>query len=466
MAKKKKKVIRYKRPLNLNIGMLVFAVIFIYLMFSVYTYMSKERVQPYEVTEGSIVNDRSYTGIILRKEKTEFADCSGYINYYVREGKKAAVGTNIYSIDETGTLAKILESSGMDQSQLSTEDLIDIKKQLSAYSVSYEDEKFDHVYDTKYALEALVLEYANFNALANQEELIAQLDGNFKQVRTPVSGVISYAVDSYETLEPSQITAEVFDRTNYSRTVTKAGHLVEQGAAVYKVVTDDRWSVVFPMTDEDVASFGHETSLRVVLKDRNLNTNGAFSMIVGADGETYGKLDFTKYMVQFVSDRFLDFEVITNTTEGLKIPVSAVTQKNFFLVPAEFLAQGGDSQEDGFYKEVYSEAGTSIVFVPATIYYSTEEYYYLDTDENEPIQAGDYLVKPSSTDRYQVSATASLQGVYSINKGYTVFKQIEILSQNAEFYTVKKGMRYGLNVYDHIVLDASVIEKEGVLIYQ
>lgn len=466
MAKKNKKVIRYRRPLNINIGLLVFAAIFVYLMFSVYKYMSKEHIQPYEVTEGSIVNDRSYTGIILREEKTEFTDRSGYISYYIREGKKASVGTSIYSIDETGTLAQILEESGMGQSELNPEDLLDIKKRLSSYSVSYNDEKFDTVYDTKYSLEAAVLEYANFNALAEQEALITQLGGKFRQVYSPVSGVISYAVDSYETLEASQITAEVFDRSNYTRAVTKAGHRVDAGSPVYKVVTDDAWSLVFPMTDADISAFGSEENLKVVFRDRNLTANGVFSMIVGADGRTYGKLDFTKYMVQFVSERFLDFEIITSTTEGLKIPVSSVTQKNFFLVPVEFLGKGGDSQEEGFLKEVYSETGTSVVFVPATVYYSTEEYYYLDMDEDEPIKAGDYLVKPDSTERYQVGATASLQGVYNINKGYTVFKQIEILAQNAEFYTVRKGMSYGLNVYDHIVLDASVIEKEGVLIYQ
>lgn len=82
------------------------------------------------------------------------------------------------------------------------------------------------------------------------------------------------------------------------------------------------------------------------------------------------------------------------------------------------------------------------------------------------IQAGDYLVKPDSTERFQVGITASLQGVYNINKGYTVFKQIEVLAQSDEFYTIKKNMRYGLSVYDHIVLNASVIEKEGAFIYQ
>lgn len=466
MAKKKRKIIKYRRTLNLNIGMLIFAVIFIYMVFSVYTYIRKDKIQPYEVTEGSIVNDRSYTGMILRQEKTEYADSSGYINYYVREGKRASAGTSVYSIDESGTLATILEENGLSQSTLSEEDLSDISKHLATYSLSYSNERFEDVYDTKYSLEALVLEHASFNTLDNQEELIKQLGGNFKQVHTPVSGIISYAVDSYEDLDISQISAEMFDRSKYSRGVTKAGKLVEQGSPVYKVITDDSWSLVFPMSEQDVADFGQETSLRVNFRGHDLTATGTFSMITGTDGNPYGKLDFSKYMVQFVSERYLDFEIITSTTEGLKIPVSSVTTKNFYLVPVDYLTTGGDSTANGFNKEVYSENGTSVVFVPTTVYYSTEEYYYIDTDEDEEIHAGDYLVKPGSSDRYQVGQTSSLEGVYNINKGYTVFKQIEILAQNDEFYTVKKGMSYGLNVYDHIVLDASVIEKEGVLIYQ
>ena len=62
--------------------------------------------------------------------------------------------------------------------------------------------------------------------------------------------------------------------------------------------------------------------------------------------------------------------------------------------------------------------------------------------------------------------TGSLQGVYNINKGYSAFRQIEILAENNEFYIVQKGTRYGLNVYDHIILDADAVEGEGVLVYQ
>ena len=112
MAKKKKsKIIRYRHPLNINVGMIIFAIIFVYLVFSVYTYMKKEKVQFYESVEGNIVNDRQYTGIILRDERVESTDRAGYINYYIREGKRAAIGTRIYSIDETGNMAELMQEN-------------------------------------------------------------------------------------------------------------------------------------------------------------------------------------------------------------------------------------------------------------------------------------------------------------------------------------------------------------------
>ena len=72
---------------------------------------------------------------------------------------------------------------------------------------------------------------------------------------------------------------------------------------------------------------------------------------------------------------------------------------------------------------------------------------------------------PVSYTHLQIGSSASLQGVYNINKGYAVFKQIEILNSNDEYYTIKKGTSYGLSVYDHIVLNADTVY-EGELIYQ
>lgn len=466
MAQKNRKIVKYRRRTGVNIGMLIFAAIFVYMMFSVYLYITKEKIQFYEVADGSIVDDKSYSGIILRHETTEYADSAGTINYYVREGKRASVGTCVYSIDESGTLTAFLEKQSEGAGALTDRDLSDIRRQLNAYSLAYSDESFDSVYGAKSTLEAMVMEYVNFNILESQGQMADQDGIHFKQVVTPVSGVVSYGIDSYETLDLSQINEGIFDRSGYEKAITKAGQRVEPGTPVYKVITDDAWSIIFPITEEEAYVFGTQGRVKVSFPGRNLNTTAAFSLVTGGDGKAYGRLDFDKYMVQFASERYVDFRIETSTTEGLKIPISSVTTKNFYLVPIDFLTKGGDGTGDGFNKEVYSEGGTSAVFVPTTIYYGNDDYYYIDCDKDQVIQAGDYLVKPDSTERFQVGITASLQGVYNINKGYTVFKQIEVLAQSDEFYTIKKNMRYGLSVYDHIVLNASVIEKEGAFIYQ
>ena len=89
MAKKKsKKIIRYRRPLNINVGMIIFAIIFVYLLFSATTYLNRDKIQFYEVVDGGIVSTRIYRGLILREEQVRNAERSGYINYYLPEGKQ------------------------------------------------------------------------------------------------------------------------------------------------------------------------------------------------------------------------------------------------------------------------------------------------------------------------------------------------------------------------------------------
>lgn len=59
--------------------------------------------------------------------------------------------------------------------------------------------------------------------------------------------------------------------------------------------------------------------------------------------------------------------------------------------------------------------------------------------------------------------TDELTGVYNINKGYAVFKQINILSQNDDYTIVETGTTYGVALYDHIALDgSSVVENQTI----
>ena len=411
MAKKNKKVVRYKRPLNINVGMIIFAIIFLYLVFSVYTYLKREKIQFYEVVDGGIVSNRMYTGLILREEQVRNADRSGYINYYLREGKRASVGSRIYSLDETGSLEELLKDNAEAGNSLSDDSLSDLKKQLTSFVLSFRDQDFSSIYDARYSLEASVMEYSSFSALDQLDKLAQESGAVFEQVRTDVSGVVSYGFDNYETVTTADIEAASFNRDTYVKTLNKSGKLIDSGSPAYKIITSENWSIVFPLTEEDASLYSDKTTLRVIFRDYSMSTPASYSTFTGKDGASYGKLDFTKYMEQFISDRFIDFEIKTEQTDGLKIPASAVTEKSFYLIPIDYMTQGGDSSESGFNKEVYTENGSSVVFVPTTIYYSDDEFFYVDMNEEEGFKAGDYVVKPSSSERYQIGRTASLKGV-------------------------------------------------------
>lgn len=465
---KNKKIIRYKKPMNINVGMIIFAVIFVYLSFSVTTYFRRERIQFYEVTEGSIVNDRSYTGLIFREETVGTAPQSGNINYYIREGKRASAGARIYSLDETGQLGRFLEEHQGDSAALSPENLSDLKKKLSNLCLTYTDDRFDAVYNEKYSLQASVAEYMNFNVLDTLESQLQQEGISYQQIYAPQAGIVSYAVDSFDGVSPESVTAESFDRSSYQKNVSKSGSLMEAGTPVYKLITSENWTLVFPLTEQDREEFAKKQTLTIQPSSCDFSLKGNYSQFNGTDGTAFGRLDFDRYMVQFVSDRFMDFEVNMEEAEGLKIPVTSVTSKDFYTIPVGYLTTGGDAttEESGFYKEVYSESGeASIVFTPAEIYNSTEEYYYIDKRDDGPFKSGDYIIKPDSQERFQIGPTASLEGVYNINKGYAVFKLVKTLVNNGEYYIIEKGTSYGLSVYDHIVLDASTVS-EGQIVYQ
>lgn len=468
MAKKKKnsKIIRYRKPLNINIGMIIFLLIFAYMIFYVYVYMNREKIEFYEVSEGSIVNDQRHTGIILREETTKYTKNAGNINYYLREGKRAAVGTRIYSVDETGALSKLLAERTDGSVVLSKENLNSIKKELSSFSQTFTNEQFKNVYDTRYSLDSEVLEYANVDTLKNLDSVVDELGVNFEQIRADDAGIVSYSIDGLEELTVDKVTAELFEKSAYTKNIMKSGQLIEQGAPAYKLITSGDWSIVFPLTEDERTLYQDKTSLAVKFTGTDLDTTAKYSAFTGADGGSYGQLSFTKYMEQFVSDRFVDFEIVTEEVTGLKIPRTAVAEMNFFLIPKEFLVLSETGSARGFYKEVYTDNGTSIVLTPCDIYNSDDEYYYVDCGANSELKAGDFLIKEDSQDRYQVSVTASMQGVFNINRGYTAFRKIEVLNSNDEYYTVKKGTDYGLSVYDHIVLNAAAVSANGTVIYQ
>ena len=79
MASKKNKSVnikKYRGRRQLNLGIFLFAIVFIYLIVTVILYLTGDSISAYEVRKGSIVKDNSYTGLILREETAVSADAA------------------------------------------------------------------------------------------------------------------------------------------------------------------------------------------------------------------------------------------------------------------------------------------------------------------------------------------------------------------------------------------------------
>lgn len=456
MEDRNNKVVKYRKPLRINIGMVIFAVIFVYIIICIFMYFGQKHIEGHQVTMGSLSSNNIYKGIALRKEEIVHAEKAGYVNYYARESERVGVGNLVYTLDESGKLADYInaETTG---STLTSRDLTELRSEILGFKNNFDPAYFSSVYDFKYSVKGTVLKLANANILENVDKINASgMSELISFCRAPATGVLIYSVDGYEELTLEQFTKELFDQKNYEKTQLISNELVEAGQPVYKISEDEDWSIVI-QTDQAKADELLEAEFVKVKFLKNQDTSwGEVSSFTNAEGDIFIELTFTNSMITFCTDRFIDIELILEEDTGLKIPNSAIVEKEFFIVPKEYVTQGGNSSNYGVMRESYTEDGTATSeFVETTIYGETETEYYLD---DMVLRIGEYIIKPDSTEKYAVSKRGSLTGVYNINKGYADFKQINVLYHNDEYSIVKSNTQYGLNVYDYIVLDATAVE--------
>ena len=456
------KIVKYKKPLNINIGLVIFTAIFIYIIICVFGYFTQKHIVPYEVKAGSLSSNNIYKGIALRDEEIVTAQQAGYINYYAREGERVGVGNLVYTLDESGKLAEYLNAESSGENTLTSADLSELKSEIIGFVNRFDEQNFSEVYDFKYGVKGTVLKLANANVLENIDKInqsgISEL---IAFCYAPQSGVVIYSVDDYEDLTLEQFNSTLFDTKNYEKTQLISNDLIAANEPVYKLSTNEDWSVVIPVEKEKAEELEELEYVKVKFLKNQYTSWGQVSSYTNPEGETFVELSFTNSMITFCTDRFLDIELITEDETGLKIPNSSIVEKEFFIVKKEFVTQGGKSGNYGVLRETYDEEGKATTeFIETTIYNETETEYYLDDSQ---LRIGDYIIKPESTEKEAISKRGSLVGVYNINKVYADFKQINILYQNEEYAIVKSNTQYGLSVYDYIVLDSSTVEEDEII---
>lgn len=454
------KIRKYRKPLNLNIGMLIFGVIFFYVIVCVILYFQTSHIVRYEVQEGSLATDTIYTGVALRDEIVVNAQTAGYVNYYAREGERVAKNDLVYIVDETGRLNEEMENLNFGENSLSDRELADFRNEIVNFVHGFDPAQYGSTYDFKYSLKNTVLKLANTNMLQNVNDLEGAGGGIVNYFYAPDTGIVTYWTDGYETLTAQDVTADVLNKDSYEKKLMVGNSLVAAGDAVYKISTNEKWSLVIPVEAARGAQLEEEGFIKVRFLKNQYESWGETRLLTNTDGNTYLQLTFTNSMVSFATDRFLDVELIVEDETGLKIPVSSIVEKEFFLIPEAFVIPGGNNGGESVMRQTVLEDGTlSSEVLETEIYYfdnDTKEYYV----DSSILDAGDTLYKLDSQETFTVSKRATLIGVYNINKGYADFKQITILYQNDEYAIVEPNMKYSLSVYDYIVLNAESVKDD------
>jgi len=439
--------------------MVIFGIIFIYVAICVFMYFTSKHIIGYEVVSGSLSVPSVYKGIAIRQEEPVYATQAGYVNYFAREGEHVGKGNLVYTIDQSGKIADLINTEN-EAVQLTDSDLSELKSAIAVFQHGYSDKEFSGTYDFQFDIKGMALKLSNYNMLSSVDTLSGSGAGIVNFCSAPESGIVVYSIDGYEHLTENTISANSLDPEAYEKRQLLSNELVSANDPVYKLITDENWSVIIEVDEERAAWMESEEYVEVRFL-KNQYTSWGKVDIIRRDDKVFAKLSFTNSMITFATDRFIDLEIITNEEEGLKIPNSAIVEKEFYLIPKEYVQQGAKGELNGFLRETYDENGNiSSELVEATIYSENDTDYYVD---NLALRIGDYIIMPDSQNKYPVSKVGTLIGVYNMDKGYADFKEITVLYSNEEYSIVKSNTTYGLSVYDHIVLDASSVEENDFL---
>ncbi|MCC8137329.1 MAG: hypothetical protein LIO76_04570 [Clostridiales bacterium] len=445
------KITKYKRYSFFNIGTLLFSLVFIYMIIMLVMYLTQTHITSYEVRKGTLTGNYRYEALALREETIVTATQSGSVRYFEREGAKTSAGSTVCAIDESGST----EVQSVSDFTMTTDDEDRLQEILSSFTINFSSDNFQKAYDLKASVEGLISEVI--------EENSDSVSSSRNACYAPVSGFVLYKIDGFEDTQESDLTSSMFSQSNYSATNLRAQGTVKSGDALFKLATSEEWTLYFPMDSTLVTELADAATIKFRFLKDNVTFTSSFEIVTNGE-ESFGKITLDNSLVRYVTDRFLEIELVMDKKSGLKIPISAIASRTFYRIPEEYaIVNESTDDEVTLLVDSFAEDGSSVSgYLTATVYSYSDGYYLVDS---ELLSEDDYIRIEGTTTRKRLSEDdiETLYGVYNINKGYAVFREITIIDQNEEYCIVESNNTYGLAAYDYIALDASNVTDEQIV---
>lgn len=457
-----------RKPSNefrVNIGTIIFAIIFFYIIIRILISLQKESLSIYEVQNSYIDTNISATALIVRQEELVNATSSGYVSYYVRDGEKIGKNKTVYTIDETGSIYEKIKDADSDAFELTNDGLNEVRTRISNFENYFNYASFSDVYNFHYDIENAVLELTN-EAMIEQ---LTSLDDSstdistYKKVTTTDSGIITYYKDGYENFDIHNFKASDINKSNYKKTTLKTGEIINSGDPVYKLITSENWYLIAELSDKQVKELSDQDTVTVNIHNSSKNITCNFEL-TKQNNKNFIIISLNQQMVNYINDRFIDIVIIQDQNNGLKIPNTSITKKSVYKIPIDYLSQGSDSTSNNLLNiKVLDDKGeVTLKQVSPDIYKTDDEYCYVDPND---FGQNDVLVNTQNNDTLALNTAekAELQGVFCVNQGIATFRYIDVLYQDDEYTIVKPEVPYSIAWYDRIILDQSLVKENQII---
>ena len=458
--KQPNRIIQLNKEIRANAATIVIAAVLLYVVISVVSSLSKESVTIYQVSKGDVSNDITLQGLAIRDEVIVNTQKSGYLCYYITDGEKVKKNSTVCTIDETGEIYNTENNSDSNYNALlSSNDYASIRSLISSYKLSYSDVTFYNAYSFETSANNKVFELTN--------EVLMQQAGSsgrgLSSVSAPDSGLVTYYIDGYENYQISEkIKASDFDKAGYDKKAMKSGDYAEAGSTIVKIIPSEQWNIVAPISQDQLAELDGQSYVKFRINNSNFTITMPFTIIEGSDG-SYINIAIDKYMSNYLSERFVTVELIQSDESGLKIPSSALVEKQVYRIPLSYLSAGSNqSNENRLNLQRTDDNGNkTIQQMQPKIYKTDEKYACVDP---EGFEDSDILVNITSNATIAASLLElyPLTGVYFANQGIAEFRRVTVIKTIDEFVLIESGEE--LKAYDNIVLDAQSVT-ENQLIY-
>lgn len=472
---------------------IMFTVLFIYLLGYLITFINKPHISVESVGYGTIDVPKTLNGIVIRDEKVFKSPISGQPVFAYSDNERVKKDASVCVIkkdDTADALEEKIQEIDKDilEKQMQREDLsvfkgdidrieTDISNTIDTYIYKLSDGGMSEVYSMKNRVNSQITMRNNIWLTENNKSVSqlneerkgyqSQLADSIADIRSDVSGVVSFVIDGMEESlpydDPKNVTEEQTKAKVTVNHISKSQN-VDAETPIFKIVESNIWYVT-AYIPKDVASNWEVGDRKVMLtttSDENVKINVRVDSMEQLDKNTKVVFKSNESIEKVIDVRNIEFIIEDEVFEGIKVPNKAIVEKTLLKIPAECVRESNgdrgvlksDGDETKFVSLIISKEEE------ANLEENTGAFVYVLQDF-ETLRIGDTILKGTgeNAEKYTISEVETDKGVYVVNSSVADFKIIEVIASNSEYSIVKAGSTYGLKVYDNIVSDAKNIQE-------